>query len=47
MGPIQTIYSINEAREEFLKADQQTLVVFDLDRTLLCYYSVGLFIAYN
>jgi FMN phosphatase YigB (HAD superfamily) len=45
--PIQTIHSINEAREEFLKADQQTLVVFDVDETLLCYYSVGLFIAYD
>ena len=30
-----------------LKADQKTLVVFDVDETLLCYYTVGLFIVYD
>lgn len=45
--PIQTIHSIDEVRDELLKADQQTLVVFDVDETLLCNYQVGLFIAYD
>ncbi len=45
--PIQTIESIDQAQEELLEADQQTLVVFDIDGTLIDNFGLGVFILYN